>query len=199
MKWIALGIMGLALLIIAGTTFAYLLLPSHVVGLNHEGLVKFGSYFGGVAGPLLGLLTFGGVILTLWLQREQLQQVEDAQIADRHVRALNELFSDLQAIEQQTFGTTQRLAQILDGQELQAATPQLPGLLRQYIETLGLYAAQVDMYRDNVSPYWDCRAFVHRGKRLLERVRPLVRYADQMAPPAIDFIEMHLNGERERS
>ncbi len=198
MKWIALGIMGLALLIIAGATCAYFLLPNHLVGLSHEDLVKFGSYFGGVAGPLLGLLTFGGVILTLWLQGEQLQQVEDAQIADRHVRALNELFSDLQAIEQQTFGASQQLVHVLNGQELLTPTPQLPGLLKQYIETLGLYAAQVDMYRDNVSPYWDCRAFAHRGNRLLERVRPLVRYADQMAPAAISLIEMHLNGERQR-
>jgi len=70
-----LGIIGigtLALLAMGGVATSYFLLADvSPVTANINELTSFGAFFGGVAGPVLGLLTFFGVIITLALQGAQ--------------------------------------------------------------------------------------------------------------------------------
>lgn len=102
-----LGIIGigtLALLAMGGVAAGYFLLADVWPAMaNINGLTGFGPFFGGVASPILGLFTFFGVILTLALQGAQLKLLQDAYIADQHIRALNTLLDDLQALEQQHY------------------------------------------------------------------------------------------------
>lgn len=66
-KWIALGTFAMALLGLAALTY---------VGVNHpagyKDLGPWGDFFGGIANPILTFLTFIAVLVTLWLQHEEL-------------------------------------------------------------------------------------------------------------------------------
>ncbi|WP_312375016.1 hypothetical protein [Stutzerimonas nitrititolerans] len=187
----------LALLAISGVAAGYFLLADvWPVTANINGLTSFGTFFGGVASPILGLFTLFGVIFTLALQGAQLRQLQDAHIADQHIRALNTLLDDLQALEQQPYAPEQTLGYALVHPNEHIGDEKLSPLVRQYLEVLGLYASQVDMYRENISPYWDCQAFALRGKRLLSRIRPLAEHLNSWNLVTLGIIEGHLSGSR---
>lgn len=198
-----LGIIGigiLALLAMGGVAAGYFLLADVWPAMaNINGLTGFGTFFGGVASPILGLFTFFGVVLTLALQGAQLKLLQDARIADQHIRALNTLLDDLQALEQQHYAPGQTLEYALTYPNEHIGEEKLSPLVRHYLEVLGLYASQVDMYRENVSPYWDCQAFALRGKRLLSRIHPLAEHLGGWNLIVLGIIEKHLSGTLTKS
>ncbi|WP_312512358.1 hypothetical protein [Stutzerimonas nitrititolerans] len=192
-----IGIAALALLTMGGVAASYVQLADiSPITVNTNELTNFGIFFGGVASPILGLFTFFGVILTLALQSAQLRQLQNAHIADQHIRALNTLLDDLQALEQQPYAPEQTLGYALVHPNEHIGDEKLSPLVRQYLEVLGLYASQVDMYRENISPYWDCQAFALRGKRLLSRIRPLAEHLNSWNLVTLGIIEGHLSGSR---
>jgi len=73
---VIIGIGTLALLAMGGVAAGYFLLADVWPVTNINDLTSFGTFFGGVAGPILGLLTFFGVIFTLALQGAQLRQLQ---------------------------------------------------------------------------------------------------------------------------
>ena len=160
-----LGIIGigtLALLAMVGWPLViFLLADVWPVLANISGLTGFVTFFGGVAGPILGLLTFFGVILTLALQGAQLKLLQDAHIADQHIRALNTLLDDLQALEQQHYAPGQTLEYALAypnehiGDKNYPSGEALPRGARPLCKPSGHVSRKC-------LPYWDCQAFALR-------------------------------------
>lgn len=195
MRWIAVTFVLVALGIIAVSAavfFVKLGMPYDKV--THNDLASFGTYFGGVAGPLLAFLTVAGLALTIMMQNRQIEQVAEANLKDQHVRMLIEIGNDLVAMESQHLDGNLTLGDVLSdrGQLGRGTIDAFKKLLPRYVKILGYYAEGVALYRDNVSPYFDCRAFEQRGLRLLDRVIPHEAHLDQMGGPALAFIRGHL-------
>lgn len=201
---ITLGLMGL--LVICGTILSYVIVGgfSLTLSTNPADWANFGTFVGGVAGPLLSFLALIAVAWTLRLQYELLQRDRERQMAEQHVRWLGEVYRDIQDVLQSsvadgpdsplvTLGeilSTGSDLKLTKGSVLEARLLELLKLLFQYCEAVALY-------RENVTKFFDLRIFVDRGARLLDqlkRVRSLVR----AEPFMIEFCDMHLRGDAKR-
>lgn len=178
MRWIAgvFVLLALSVVSLSGWIF-FSKLGRSFDGIATKDLADFGTYFGGVAGPLLALLTVVGLALTMMMQNRQIEQVAEANIKDQHVRMLTENGHDLAAMEAQHLDANVTLGDVLSGrgQLGRANAGQFKILLPRYVEVLGFYALGVALYRDNVSPDFDCKVFERRGLRLLDRVAPFAQ------------------------
>ncbi|MDG6347621.1 hypothetical protein QAA18_02510 [Luteimonas sp. 8-5] len=195
MKWIALIFVLVALVIIAGTGWIYFnALGKPFTAITIDDWTSFGTYFGGTAGPLLAFLTVAGLVLTLLMQNHQLEQVAQGDLKDKHVRMLIEIGRDLEAMEAQHLTSDVTLGDVLNGaSSLPSSGEQVfRTTLQSYVKVLGYFAQSVELYRDNISPYFDCRAFEQRGLRLLARVEPYVQYLGQMGGPGLVIMRAHL-------
>jgi hypothetical protein len=90
----------LGLVILLGTIGAYLWLGGFAPTLSNHATdwANFGTYVGGVAGPLLSFLALIAVVWTLRLQYELLQRDRERQLADQHVRWLDAIYRDMQDV-----------------------------------------------------------------------------------------------------
>ncbi|UNP28078.1 hypothetical protein [Lysobacter gummosus] len=195
MRWIAGAFVTVALAMVSasGVIFFCKLGKSYSeIAVND--MANFGTYFGGVAGPLLAFLTVAGLALTMMMQNRQLEQVAEANLKDQHIRMLIEIGHDIAAMEVQHIDGNITLGNVLNegGQLGRGNVGALRKLLPRYVKVLGLYAKSVALYRVNISPDFDCKAFEQRGLRLLDRVEPHAEYLGQMGGPALATIRGHL-------
>jgi hypothetical protein len=190
--WSMLGVASVVVIAVAAPYFANFHGPWSA---DAEDWARFGTYFGGVAGPFLALISVVGLVLTLLLQNRQIVEGEKKALAELHVRSLGELTRDLETIEGKEIGHGATVGEILD--EPSKLNAGLDGKaftrwLRQFAELLQSYSATVAMYRDNVQPYWDVKTFEARGLRNLERLRPHLQLLGPLAPVGAHIIEGHL-------
>ncbi|RDS78950.1 hypothetical protein DWU98_20245 [Dyella monticola] len=198
----------LGLVIVAGTIGAYFWLGGFASSLSHQttDLANFGSYVGGVAGPLLSFLALVAVVWTVRLQYELLERDRQRQLADQHVRWLDALYRDMQEILHAPLVTTApqpsvtSLRAVLDKEtDMMAIEPALfKGRLTELMELLGQYSEAVALYRDNITAYFDLKVFADRGARILDRIKPFHSTLGNMSPITIEFCDMHLRGDRSR-
>jgi len=204
---IAFALLGLAVLV--GTIGAYLWLGGFASTLSSHSAdwANFGTYVGGVAGPLLSFLALIAVVWTLRLQHELLQRDRERQLADQHVRWLHALYGDMQEVLQSPLpvvgsgvpGTTSLRAVL--NQEINANTahPDLfKARLADLMELLGQYCEAVALYRDNISEFFDLKIFADRGARILDRIKPFHAALGNLSPIGIEFCDMRLRGDRSR-
>ena len=207
MAIIAFALLGLAVLV--GTIGAYLWLGGFASTLSSHSAdwANFGTYVGGVAGPILRFLALIALVLTLRLRYELLQRDRERQLADQHVRWLHALYGDLQEVLQSPIpvvGTavpgTISLSVVLN-QEINANTAD-PDLFKarlvDLMELLGQYCEAVALYRDNISKFFDLKIFADRGARILDRIKPFHAALGNLSPIGIEFCDMHLRGDRSR-
>lgn len=197
----------LGLVILAGTIGAYLWLGGFAV-LSHQTMdwANFGSYVGGVAGPMLSFLALIAVVWTLRLQYELLQRDRERQLADQHVRWLDALYRDMQEILHAPLAVTTgharttTLRAVLDKDaEATAIEPIVfKGRLTELMELLGQYCEAVSLYRNNITAFFDLRVFADRGARILDRVKPFHAALGNLTPITIEFCDMHLRGDQSR-
>lgn len=197
MRWIASFFIVGALLVVLGSAAVFFIalgkLPAQI---NANDWSLFGAYFGGVAGPLLAFVTVMGLAFTLLMQNRQIEQVSENNLKDQHVRMLIEIGHDLNAIEDQHLDADVTLRNILNGSKdlPPASTGAFKAALQQYTKMLGHYAQGVELYRENISAHFDCRAFEQRGLRLLDRIEPYASHLDSMGKIALTIIKGHLEG-----
>lgn len=165
-----------------------------------EEWANFGTYVAGIAGPLLNFLALVAVARTLHLQRNALDLDREKQIADQHLRWLDALYSDITEDLDRTVSPSIPLRSILDGDVAPETVDEvrlrkrLDGILRLASQ----YCSAVDMYRDNVSEFYDLQIYADRGGRLLDGLKPLHGYLSGQPLVTIEFCDMHLRGESQR-
>ncbi len=166
-----------------------------------EEWASFGTYAGGVAGPLLSFIALIAVAQTISLQRAMLEQDRARQLADQHLRWLDALYRDMTEAVAWPVSPDHPLRDVLDGviaaseveeKRLKAGLDNLMRLLSQYCQA-------VDLYRDNISEFYDLRIYADRGARLLDAIKPLHGNLGTMFQPTIEFCDMHLRGETQRA
>jgi hypothetical protein len=166
---------------------------------------NFGTYVGGVAGPLLSYLALVAVIWTVRLQYDLLQRDREKQISDQHVRWLEATYQDILELVHAPLAKTgdsgfstvwsvlngEAALSTVDGAAFSIRFMELFKLLTQYCKAVGLY-------RDNVSEFFDATIFSDRGARILDRLKPFHKHLGSMSPVTFEFLDMHLRGEHER-
>jgi len=166
-----------------------------------EEWASFGTYAGGVAGPLLSFIALIAVAHTISLQRAMLEQDRARQLADQHLRWLDALYRDMTEAVGWQVSPDHPLRDVLDGviaaseveeKRLKAGLDNLMRLLSQYCQA-------VDLYRDNISEFYDLRIYADRGARFLDAIKPFHGILGTMFQPTIEFCDMHLRGDAERA
>lgn len=160
-----------------------------------------GTYVGGIAGPLLSFIALIAVAHTVGLQRAALELDRERQLADQHLRWLEALYNDMMAGLSSRISSDVTLNDVLDGEikateieqmRLKAGLDNLMRLLTQYCQA-------VDLYRDNISAFYDLRIYADRGARLLDAVKPFHHILGSQFLSTIEFCDMHLQGEAKRA
>lgn len=197
MRVIAYLIAGL--LVLAGTVAFYF----HSGGDVPQQLsqwAEFGTYVGGIGGPLLSFLALVAIAHTVALQQAALEHERDRQLADQHLRWLDELYKDIKEALDARIDQDVMLRDVLDWDIDRATIDQKRLALRldELMKLLLQYRQAVDLYRDNISEFYDLRIYADRGARVLDSVKPFLDYLGGMFAPTIEFCDMHLRGDSER-
>ncbi len=206
MPVIAFALLGLVTLV--GTIGAYLWLGGFAPTLSNRAVdwANFGTYVGGVAGPLLSFLALIAVVWTVRLQYELLQRDRERQLADQHIRWLDAIYRDMQEILRSPLAmttsdaSTTTLRAILEKEANAAAVNPVLFKTRmtELMELLGQYCEAVALYRDNITEFFDLKIFADRGARMLDRIKPFHATLGTMSPITIELCDMHLRGDRSR-
>jgi len=162
---------------------------------------NFGTYVCGVSGPLLSFLALIAVARTLHLQQAALELDRARQLADQHLRWLDALYKDITEALNAHLSGAATLRQILEGDvaassvERERLTSRLQSLMQLVVQ----YCQAVNLYRDNISEFFDLRIYTDRGGRLLDALKPIQSYLGSRFLPTFEFCDMHLRGESERA
>lgn len=162
---------------------------------------SFGTYVGGIIGPLLSFIALIAVTRTMNLQRATLELDQKRQLADQHLRWLDALYRDLREELERPVSENFTLRAVLDGDVDASAIDQkrFTARLDNLMQILAQYCSAVSLYRENISEFYDLRIYADRGGRLLDAIKPFHRYLGSMIQPTIEFCDMHLRGESKRA
>lgn len=166
-----------------------------------EQWADFGTYVGGIAGPLLSFVALIAVARTMHLQRAALELDQAQRLADQHLRWLDALYSDIVEAMDARISPDISLRAVLEGDIDPGAVERkrLAARLDDLVRLVTQYCQAVALYRDNVSEFYDLRIYADRGGRLLDAVKPFHGYFSGMLLPAIEFCDMHLKGQTQRA
>jgi hypothetical protein len=162
---------------------------------------SFGTYVGGIAGPLLSFIALIAIAHTVALQQAALALERDRQQADQHLRWLDELHHDIKEALDGRIAPDVMLRDILDWDidHNTVDSKRLALRLDNLMQLLAQYCQAVDMYRDNISDFYDLQIYVDRGGRVLDSVKPFHDYLGAIIAATIEICDMHLRGEAERA
>lgn len=184
-----------------------LLVPTllYLSGSGPVSIDKFGAFFGSTTGPLLSFLALLAVVATLRNQTEAIRQDASAKMAGEHLRWLDAIYSDLGELLDRKVkdndGGELTLRGILNSGTMPEGSlgPHTRSALNDFAVLLGQYCEAIAIYRDNCEPLFDVKIYVDRGARLLDLLKSRAAELDGMSPIAIEFMDMHLQGEKKRA
>ena len=195
------------LLVLAGTIGAYFLFVCFgpTFSPNSVEWANFGSYFGGVAGPMLSFLALMAVVWTVHLQYDLLSRDQNKQIAEQHIRWIEGIYRDildlLNAALPSAGGVEPMTTWAVLHQEVDprfANQGILKARLDELLKLITQYCQAVALYRENVTKFYDARIFQDRGARILDSIKPFLSLIGTNAAMSIEFCDMHLHGETKR-
>lgn len=162
---------------------------------------KFRDICRGSGSPLLSFIALIAVAQTISLQRAMLEQDRARQLADQHLRWLDALYRDMTEAVAWPVSPDHPLRDVLDGviAASEVEEKRLKAGLDNLLRLLSQYCQAVDLYRDNISEFYDLRIYADRGARLLDAIKPLHGNLGTMVQPTIEFCDMHLRGETQRA
>lgn len=210
MQFIVVAIIGLCIL--AAVFISYFVLGGFALGPSSSTVDwgAFGSYFGGVAGPLLTFISVVLIVYTLRQQRFQLESMSEENLKQDMLRYLSKIDDEISHLltrriqvgdyrANNTLVGNERYVEIgdmisgletpdhMDEQSYKAAMDKLLRLTASYCEAIALYRA-------NINGYFIFRAYQQRGEELVCFLEKNTKYLYQMAVPTLGFCKMHLEG-----
>jgi hypothetical protein len=202
MIFAALGLLALVLTIAAFPLLGHFGLP---FSTSSSEWANFGTYLGGVAGPLLSFLALIAVAWTVRLQYDLLRRDLEKQTSDQHIRWLEAIYRDLldvmSAPLRSAHGSEPTTTRAVLHREVDRAIADpaiLKARLEELLKLLTQYCQAVALYRENVTEFFDTRIFLDRGARILDHLKPFLPVLGTNAAITIEFCDMHLRGQTER-
>jgi hypothetical protein len=201
MLTLALAILGLTVL--TGTAAIYLHFHQWPTTVEKFDWSSFGSFMGGVAGPLLSLLALLAVAGTLLLQARSLAMERKKQSAEEHLRWIEGIRQDiietLDAPLRMNARAATTLRTILEGGGALPSSVDENHFnlrIREFTKLLGGYCEAVAIYRANITAVFETRILVDRGARWLDQLKPF--QSSVSGHISIEFCDIHLRGEGAR-
>lgn len=199
------AILGLLILICAAAAYSLLGHFGPAFSTSSREWANFGTYLGGVAGPLLSFLALLAVAWTVRLQHDLLRRDQQKQTADQHIRWLEGIYRDildlLHAPLHSSPGQTPTTTWSVLYQEVELTVQDhtiLKTRLDELLKLVTQYCQAVALYRTNVSQFFDAKIFQDRGARILDQLKQFPSLLGPNAAMTIEFCDMHLRGETER-
>lgn len=111
------------------------------------------------------------------LQRAALELEQARQFADQHLRWLDAIYSDILEARSARVSPDITLGEILDGDAdaSQVERKRFAGRLESLLQLVVQYCQAVNLYRDDISEFFDARIYTDRGGRLLDSIKPVGR------------------------
>ena len=203
MEFVIVALLGL--LILAAVFLGYFFVGGFSLerSVSNTDWGSFGSYFGGVAGPLLTFISVLLIVYTVRQQRLHLESMSDENLKQDMLRYLSKLDDEIShLLTRRIHIGNERYAEIGDmvsgissptefqESSYRAAMDKLLRLTANYCEAIALYRA-------NVNGYFVFRAHQQRAEELVKYLEGQTKYLYQMAAPTLKFCRMHLEGVNE--
>lgn len=195
------------LLVLAGTIAAYVVFGRFGPTFSPQSVewANFGTYLGGVAGPMLSFLALIAVVWTVRLQYDLLRRDHEKQTADQHIRWLEGIYKDILDLLNAPLPSISGVETTTTWAVLHQEVPQritnqgiLKARLEELLKLITQYCQAVALYRENVTKFYDAQIFQDRGARILDRIKLFLPLIGMNAAMSIEFCDMHLRGETKR-
>ncbi|TXI49498.1 MAG: hypothetical protein E6Q50_06450 [Lysobacter sp.] len=161
----------------------------------------FGDYIGGVMGPLLSFLTAILLLITLQQQAESNEIAREEQLASRHIRMLHDLLNQIEVLLAESvalhLGGEKPLKLILKDMS-DENFPASTEAIKELNFLVFRYCEAVALYRENITEYFDCKAYELKGKRLIDMLARNLALLDAAERIQLEFADIHISGEKER-
>jgi hypothetical protein len=182
---------GIALLIFASYFFFGRFLP--VPSTENADWGAFGSYFGGIAGPVF---TFFSALLIAATIRQQRQEMIKQDML-RYIMKIDEDISHLLTRGIHVGNNRYvELGDMVSGIESPAGFHEQSyrAALERLMRLTALYCEAIALYRANVDGYFIFKAYQQRARELVAYLEQRTNYLNPMAGPALGFCKLHLEG-----
>lgn len=195
----------LGLLVLIAVLLGYFLLGGFSLdpSLANTDWGAFGSYFGGLAGPLLTFISVILIVYTVRQQRLQFKSMAAENLKQDMLRYLGELDNEIAHLLTREIHTGNNryveLGDLVAGissptdlheQPYRAAMDKLLRLTANYCEAIALY-------RNNVNSNFVFRAHQQRAEELVTYLKQNIKYLYRMAGPTLAVCEINLKGTSE--
>lgn len=172
------------------------------IGLSDASeLDEFGTFFGGVAGPILSFISILLVVYTLKQQQEQSKAIYEENIKQDNLRYLNKIGEDIDRFMSTdiVLGGDQKveLGNLVYGVEkvLWGYEDESIRAINRLLKLTTHYCEAIAMYRENVNSYFVFKAHKLRASELVEYLETQVDLIGGMSGPTLAICRSHLNGE----
>ncbi|MFP1872110.1 hypothetical protein ACLEDV_09130 [Lonsdalea quercina] len=205
MEFLIVALFGILILLVV--FFGYFFLGGLYFGtsLSNAELGAFGSYFGGLAGPLLTFISVLLIVYTIRQQKLNLESVSDENIKQDMLRYLNKIDDEIaHLLTRRIHIDNERVVEVgdvvsgiskptnFDESSYRVAMDKLLRLTANYCEAIALY-------RENVNGYFIFRAHQQRAKELVKYLENNTKYLHGIAGPTLNFCQMHLDGKKDNT
>lgn len=153
----------------------------------------FGSYFGGIAGPVFTFISALFIAATIRQQREEmtkqdmlryLMKIDDdiSHLLTRRIHVGNDRYVEL--------------GDMVSGIESPAEfhAPSYKAALEKLLKLTASYCEAIALYRANVDGYFIFKAYQQRARELVAYLGEKTKYLNQMAGPTLGFCKLHIEG-----
>lgn len=194
----------LLILAVSGAYYSYVGLGQPVSTIGKD-WADFGSYFGGVAGPLLSFISILLLVYTIHLQHGQLSDAQHETLKRdllAHVtKADDEIIQWLERgiASHKNEGEMVKFGDVVWGLlDSKYVSPKEFGraVVRLHMLTC-LYCEALALYQDNIDPYFIAKYHRQKAQALLKFLQVHIRLLDSMASPSLQLCQMHLDGQHD--
>ncbi|MCJ1881873.1 hypothetical protein [Pseudomonas nitroreducens] len=203
MELIVVGLLGVV--VILGVFLSYFYIGDFSLSASSENIdwSSFGSYFGGVAGPLLTFISVFLLVYTIRQQRVQLESMFEENIKQDMLRYLGRIDDEIlrllgKEINVGEMGLVQ-FGDIVSGLFVPAQVHEASFrvMLERLMQHTAYYCEAIALYRENVNSYFVFKAHRQRAEELVSYLENNLERLGQMAGPSLVFCRMHLEGIEE--
>ena len=197
MEFIVVAIIGLCILV--AVFLSYFLVGEFALdpSVSNVDWGSFGSYFGGVSGPLLSFISVLLLVYTLRQQRFQLVSMSEENTKHDMLRYLEKLDGQIaHLLTRQIHVGNMRYVEIGDmvsgienPAELHEAS--FKAALDKLLKLTAIYCEAIALYRENVNGYFIFRAHQQKALELVNYLDGNKNRLSEMAGPTLEFCKMH--------
>jgi hypothetical protein len=199
--FISVAIVGLAIFIfvLAGYfLFGHFALKS---SSSNSDWGSFGSYFGGVAGPLLTFLSTLLIVFTIYQQQTQIHETQSESLKLDMLRYLDKIDAEIMHLLSRPILVDQshyvEFGDLVYGIEYPRSNmpKSFKAALRRLFRLTSHYSESIALYRENVNGYFVFRAHQAKAREFIDYLEKHSSELDPLAGVTLAFCRNHIDGK----